>query len=47
MPPPMTQLYSSLLCHDGDGMADKRSTPSCYPLGRIVINLWLKSLRVL
>jgi hypothetical protein len=40
MPPPVAQPHIGHLCHDGT----KSSMLSCYPLGKIIINLWLKGL---
>jgi hypothetical protein len=43
---PVVQLHSRHLCHDDARMADMKVIPSYQPLGRIVINLWLKDLEM-
>jgi hypothetical protein len=44
MPSPAAQVHSIYLHHDGTRKAGIKSMASCYPLGKIVINLCLKDL---
>jgi hypothetical protein len=44
--PVAAQFHRGHLCHEDTGTAYRRSMSSQCPLGRTVINLWLKGLRV-